>query len=241
MTPTRTTPWMAFAPDISGVCSVAGTLLITSKPTSRLSTKTVMSANSSAHDGLSVQHGAAGGWTTCAVVGDDDAGLDLVGQVDGDARRRGSGAASSAHDVARVRGGGGRRHARRRGCRRRSTVTPPAVTDGRSRAPSRRRCRRVGSAARSTTTEPGRIAASASAVTSTRRPPARHLGGGDHHVEPGHRAASASCCARGLLGGELAGVPARRRPPRPSGSQVEHGGAGRRDLGPAASAARRSR
>ena len=45
ITPTTTTPWMALAPDISGVCSVAGTLLITSKPTSRLSTKTVMSAN----------------------------------------------------------------------------------------------------------------------------------------------------------------------------------------------------
>ena len=47
MAPTSTTPWIALAPDISGVCSVAGTLLITSKPTSRLSTKMVMSANSS--------------------------------------------------------------------------------------------------------------------------------------------------------------------------------------------------
>ena len=30
-----TTPWIELAPDISGVCSVAGTLLMTSKPTSR--------------------------------------------------------------------------------------------------------------------------------------------------------------------------------------------------------------
>ena len=44
ITPTTTTPWMALEPDISGVCRVAGTLVMTSKPTSRLSTKTVMSA-----------------------------------------------------------------------------------------------------------------------------------------------------------------------------------------------------
>ena len=31
--PTSTMPWIEFAPDISGVCSVAGTLLMTSKPT----------------------------------------------------------------------------------------------------------------------------------------------------------------------------------------------------------------
>ena len=43
--PTRTTPWIEFAADISGVCSVAGTLLITSNPTSRLSTNTLRSAN----------------------------------------------------------------------------------------------------------------------------------------------------------------------------------------------------
>ena len=34
---------MAFVPDISGVCSVLGTLEITSKPTKAESTKTVMS------------------------------------------------------------------------------------------------------------------------------------------------------------------------------------------------------
>jgi hypothetical protein len=47
MTPTMTTPWIAFAPDIRGVWRVAGTLLITSKPTSRASRKTVRSASSS--------------------------------------------------------------------------------------------------------------------------------------------------------------------------------------------------
>jgi hypothetical protein len=46
--PARTMPWMAFAADISGVCNVAGTLLITSKPTSRASTKMLTSASRSA-------------------------------------------------------------------------------------------------------------------------------------------------------------------------------------------------
>src|SRR5450830_938807 len=36
--PTRTTPWIELAPDIIGVCSVAGILLMTSNPTSRAST-----------------------------------------------------------------------------------------------------------------------------------------------------------------------------------------------------------
>ena len=40
-------PWIELAADISGVCSVAGTLLITSKPTSMASTKIVMSVSSS--------------------------------------------------------------------------------------------------------------------------------------------------------------------------------------------------
>src|SRR5215469_2995553 len=43
MAPARTMPWIELAADISGVCKVAGTLLITSKPTQRLSTKMVMS------------------------------------------------------------------------------------------------------------------------------------------------------------------------------------------------------
>src|SRR5215469_9693454 len=39
MAPASTMPWIEFAADMSGVCSVAGTLLITSKPTHRLRTK----------------------------------------------------------------------------------------------------------------------------------------------------------------------------------------------------------
>src|SRR5215469_17190886 len=46
MAPTRTMPWIELAADISGVCSVAGTLLMTSIPTSRLSTKMVRSVSS---------------------------------------------------------------------------------------------------------------------------------------------------------------------------------------------------
>ena len=38
--PTMVMPLMAFAPDISGVCSVGGTLAITSKPTNAARTKT---------------------------------------------------------------------------------------------------------------------------------------------------------------------------------------------------------
>src|SRR5450830_1739706 len=36
--PTRTTPWIELAPDIIGVCRVAGILLMTSNPTSRART-----------------------------------------------------------------------------------------------------------------------------------------------------------------------------------------------------------
>jgi hypothetical protein len=39
--PTSTMPWIEFVPDISGVWSVAGTLLMTSKPSRIARTKTV--------------------------------------------------------------------------------------------------------------------------------------------------------------------------------------------------------
>ena len=42
--PSRMTPWMALAPDISGVCSVEDTFEMTSMPTKTLSTKTVSQA-----------------------------------------------------------------------------------------------------------------------------------------------------------------------------------------------------
>ncbi len=44
--PASTTPWIEFAADISGVCKVAGTLLMTSKPTQRLRTKMMKSVRS---------------------------------------------------------------------------------------------------------------------------------------------------------------------------------------------------
>ena len=41
--PTRMTPWMAFVPDMSGVCRMLGTFEMTSKPTKEARTKTVRS------------------------------------------------------------------------------------------------------------------------------------------------------------------------------------------------------
>src|SRR6185295_10141696 len=80
MTPTRTTPWMALAPDIRGVCRVAGTLLITSKPTSRLSTNTDRSAISCALMGYLARRD--GRVDDLAVTDQHDARVDLVGGVD---------------------------------------------------------------------------------------------------------------------------------------------------------------
>ena len=45
--PSRITPWIALAPDISGVCSVEETLEITSMPTKTLSTKIVSQTTAS--------------------------------------------------------------------------------------------------------------------------------------------------------------------------------------------------
>jgi hypothetical protein len=45
--PTITIPWIAFVPDISGVCSSAGTFEITSKPRKIASTRIVISKTSS--------------------------------------------------------------------------------------------------------------------------------------------------------------------------------------------------
>ena len=44
--PIRTMPWIAFVPDISGVCSIVGTFAISSKPRKTASAKTVSSATS---------------------------------------------------------------------------------------------------------------------------------------------------------------------------------------------------
>ena len=45
--PTITMPWIAFVPDISGVCSIAGTFEITSTPRKIASTRIVTSKTSS--------------------------------------------------------------------------------------------------------------------------------------------------------------------------------------------------
>src|ERR1700728_3514115 len=52
---------MELAADISGVCSVAGTLLMTSKPTQRLSTKMVTSTSSAGYDTGSLFFGIGDG------------------------------------------------------------------------------------------------------------------------------------------------------------------------------------
>src|ERR1700735_3296439 len=59
MAPASTIPWMEWAADISGVCRVAGTLLITSKPTQRLSTKMVRSVSRAVD--IDVTSGGRGG------------------------------------------------------------------------------------------------------------------------------------------------------------------------------------
>src|SRR5580698_7682010 len=92
--PASTMPWMELAADISGVCSVAGTLPITSMPTSSASTKMVRSVTSVADIGVSLGLGSCGpgvrgeqlgdgGVDDLAAVRDDDPRLDVVRGVDG--------------------------------------------------------------------------------------------------------------------------------------------------------------
>src|SRR5580704_1767442 len=90
MAPTITMPWIELAADISGVCSVAGTLLMTSIPTSRLSTKMVRSVSRTLDTRATFRVVACGqrghpGVDHPAVVRDHHAGLDLVLRVDGQA------------------------------------------------------------------------------------------------------------------------------------------------------------
>src|ERR1700685_3680614 len=84
--PASTMPWMELAADISGVCRVAGTLPITSMPTSSGSTKMVSSVPGAVDIGLSVarglQQGRGGLLDDLAVVGDDHTRLDLVVEID---------------------------------------------------------------------------------------------------------------------------------------------------------------
>src|SRR5487761_1325722 len=84
--PASTMPWIELAADISGVCRVAGTLPMTSMPTSSASTKMVRSVTR-AVDIVGflrsrVQQFRYGWVHDLAVVRDEDPGLDLVCGVD---------------------------------------------------------------------------------------------------------------------------------------------------------------
>src|SRR5256885_183017 len=70
MAPASTMPWIEFAADIGGVCRVAGTLLITSKPTHRLRTKIVMSVSSAVDIGSTSRGRGQGRVHDAAVAGD---------------------------------------------------------------------------------------------------------------------------------------------------------------------------
>ena len=94
--PTSTIPWIELAPDISGVWSVAGTLLMTSKPTRIASTKIVSAVSSSVtlmRAGLRLAAPVAARGASCrglddlAAVGDDGAVVTSSVEVDGGARR----------------------------------------------------------------------------------------------------------------------------------------------------------
>src|SRR5260370_16711136 len=74
---------MESAADISGVCSVAGTVLITSKPTQRLSTKMVRSVSSAVDTGRTSSGLREGGMNHLALIRDHDTPLQVVGKVDG--------------------------------------------------------------------------------------------------------------------------------------------------------------
>src|SRR5258708_30043782 len=78
---------MEFAADISGVCSVAGTLLITSKPTQRLSTKMVRSVRSAVDTGRTSSGLGQGGMNHPAPRRDHDTPPQVVGKIDGQGGR----------------------------------------------------------------------------------------------------------------------------------------------------------
>src|SRR5215472_15211077 len=77
--PASTMPWIELAADISGVCKVAGTLLMTSKPTQRLRTKIVTSTSRAGYTGRPFFRER---WMDdLSVAGDNDPGLQLVVSV----------------------------------------------------------------------------------------------------------------------------------------------------------------
>src|SRR6266567_1971900 len=130
--PASTMPWIEFAADISGVWRVAGTLLMTSKPTHRLSAKMMKSVSSMERPSRSLgrrrlrgvglpspwrlgRHGRRGGQRrvhNLALVRDHDSGHQLVVQVDGELAV-GDHVQQQRADIARVHRRGGRGHCRR--------------------------------------------------------------------------------------------------------------------------------
>src|SRR5258707_15495377 len=78
---------MEFAADISGVCSVAGTLLITSKPTQRLRTKMVRAVRSAVDTGRTSSGLGPGGMNHPAPRRDHDTPLQGVAKIDGQGGR----------------------------------------------------------------------------------------------------------------------------------------------------------
>ena len=201
-------PWIAFVPDISGVCSSVGTFEITSKPrkiasTSIVSSMTVSVARRSARPPPRARHAGAGD--------------DLVVPVERAARRRARACCEQRGDVARVELARVRTascaagSSARRSSRRRSTTSSPGSVS--SQLPPV-------SAARSTITEPGRIARTAAAVTS--------FGAGRPGIAAVVMTTSNSgirCLERGLLRGLLlaASAPARSRPRSPRRRRRDRG------------------
>src|SRR6201995_803532 len=110
--PTSTIPWIALVADISGVCSVAGTLPMPSMPTSSARMKMVRSVSSAVDTGVSLNWLQQAGHALvddCAVVCDHHARLDLVAGVDGQRTVPGQ-VQQYPGDVPRVGLRGGGRH-----------------------------------------------------------------------------------------------------------------------------------
>ena len=88
MPPMSTMPWIELAPDMSGVCRVAGTLLMTSKPTQdgqHEDDERAEQADLAVHAGAALRRReqlGRGGMHDLAVVRDDRAGGDLVVEVE---------------------------------------------------------------------------------------------------------------------------------------------------------------
>src|ERR1700761_8809286 len=105
-------PWIELVADISGVCSVAGTFPMTSKPTSSASTKMVRSVTRAVDTGASLDSLEQARYARVhdrAAVRDHHAGLDLVAGVDGQLAVPGQ-VEQHRGDVPRVRGRGRGRH-----------------------------------------------------------------------------------------------------------------------------------